>query len=160
LPSAKIRRHVTRSSVARPPEIAVIMRLLFYCERMATSADLPQGASCWRRIRPARGTFPAILPRASLWYTWPSLNPTMSAIGTKQTCRREFAHVRFRSEADMHGHEASTAQAADDPMYGRPWVARRPSEWRMCGLASMYPAFAWSLLCPGPSWISARLRSH
>ena len=34
------------------------------------------------------------------------------------------------------------------------------SEWGMCGLASMYPAFAWSLLCPGPSWISARLRSH
>jgi hypothetical protein len=34
------------------------------------------------------------------------------------------------------------------------------SEWGTCGLASMYPAFAWSLLCPGPSWISARLRSH
>ena len=27
----------------------------------------------------------------------------------------------------------------------------------MCGLASMYPAFDWSLLCSGPSWdISAR----
>jgi hypothetical protein len=28
------------------------------------------------------------------------------------------------------------------------------------GLASMYPAFAWSWLCSGPSWISARVRSH
>src|SRR6266446_6308919 len=24
----------------------------------------------------------------------------------------------------------------------------------------MYPAFDWSLLCSGPSWISARVRSH
>ncbi len=30
----------------------------------------------------------------------------------------------------------------------------------MCGLASMYPAFDWSLLCSGPSWVSARVRSH
>src|SRR5215467_6635228 len=28
------------------------------------------------------------------------------------------------------------------------------------GLASMYPASHWSVLCSGPSWISARLRSH
>jgi len=27
----------------------------------------------------------------------------------------------------------------------------------MCGLASMYQAFDWSLLCSGPSWISARV---
>jgi hypothetical protein len=28
-----------------------------------------------------------------------------------------------------------------------------------CGLASMYPASDWSVLCSEPSWISARLRS-
>src|SRR6266536_5395119 len=28
------------------------------------------------------------------------------------------------------------------------------------GLASMYPALAWSALCSWPSWISARVRSH
>jgi hypothetical protein len=27
---------------------------------------------------------------------------------------------------------------------------------RACGLASMYPAFGWSVLCSGPPWISAR----
>ena len=31
---------------------------------------------------------------------------------------------------------------------------------RMCGLASMYPASDWSVLCSEPSWISARIRSH
>jgi hypothetical protein len=31
----------------------------------------------------------------------------------------------------------------------RPCVARDFSEWGMCGLASMYPAFAWSLCAPG-----------
>src|SRR5262249_31990275 len=34
------------------------------------------------------------------------------------------------------------------------------SSWRMCGLASMYPACDWSLLRSGPSWISARVRSR
>ncbi len=29
-----------------------------------------------------------------------------------------------------------------------------------CGLASMYPASDWSVLCSGPSWTSARIRSH
>ena len=28
------------------------------------------------------------------------------------------------------------------------------------GLASMYPASDWSVWCSGPSWISARMRSH
>jgi hypothetical protein len=43
----------------------------------------------------------------------------------------------------------------------RPCVARElSSSWRMCGLASMYPAFDWSMWCSGPSWISARVRPH
>jgi hypothetical protein len=32
-------------------------------------------------------------------------------------------------------------------------------ELAVSGLASMYPAFDWSI-CSGPSWISARVRSH
>ena len=42
----------------------------------------------------------------------------------------------------------------------RPCVARRFR--RICGggLASMYPASDWSVLCSGPSWISAHVRSH
>src|SRR5215831_18455114 len=36
----------------------------------------------------------------------------------------------------------------------RPCVARElSSSWRMCGLASMYPAFDWSFWCSWPSWI-------
>jgi hypothetical protein len=44
------------------------------------------------------------------------------------------------------------------------WSGRASQEvssiCRLCGLASMYPASDWSVLCSGPSWISARLRSH
>jgi hypothetical protein len=32
-------------------------------------------------------------------------------------------------------------------------------ELAVSGLASMYPAFDWSI-CSWPSWISARVRSH
>jgi hypothetical protein len=33
-------------------------------------------------------------------------------------------------------------------------------ELAVSGLASMYPASDWSVLCSRPSWISARVRSH
>ena len=39
----------------------------------------------------------------------------------------------------------------------RPRVARGFVNLADCGLASMYPASAWSVLCSGPSWISARI---
>src|SRR5262245_40993638 len=46
-------------------------------------------------------------------------------------------------------------------MYGPAVCCKKiASSWRLCGLASMYPAFDWSLLCSGPSLISARVRSH
>src|SRR6267142_5992516 len=41
----------------------------------------------------------------------------------------------------------------------RPCVARRFRRIGGGGLASMYPASDWSVLCSGPSWISARVRS-
>ena len=41
----------------------------------------------------------------------------------------------------------------------RPCVARSFVDL-VFGLASMYPASDWSLCCSGPSWISARGRSH
>src|SRR5262249_13591853 len=47
---------------------------------------------------------------------------------------------------------------APDPMYGPAVRCKRILPmWRMCGLASMYPAFDWSLLCSGAIMdISAR----
>ena len=42
----------------------------------------------------------------------------------------------------------------------RPRVARRFRRIGGGGLASMYPASDWSMWCSGPSWISARVRSH
>ena len=41
----------------------------------------------------------------------------------------------------------------------RPCVASGFAELAVSGLASMYPAFDWSI-CSRPSWISARVRSH
>jgi hypothetical protein len=55
------------------------------------------------------------------------------------------------------------------PMYGlavrrNVWSGRALqvdfAELAVSGLASMYPACDWSVFCSGPSWISARLRSH
>ena len=47
-----------------------------------------------------------------------------------------------------------------DPMYG-PAVSQEVFvELAVSGLASMYPASGWSSLGSGPSWKSARLRSH
>jgi hypothetical protein len=34
------------------------------------------------------------------------------------------------------------------------------AELAVSGLASMYPAFDWSVWCSGPSWILARVRSR
>ena len=45
-------------------------------------------------------------------------------------------------------------------MYGRAVRCKRFRRSGKCGLASMYPASAWSGLCSGPSWISARMQSH
>jgi hypothetical protein len=44
-------------------------------------------------------------------------------------------------------------------MYGPACVARGFVELAVSGLASMYPAFDWSVFAP-PSWISARVRSQ
>ena len=45
-------------------------------------------------------------------------------------------------------------------MYGPAVRCKRFRQPGRCGLASMYPASDWSVLCSGPSWISARVRSH
>ena len=45
-------------------------------------------------------------------------------------------------------------------MYGPAARCKRFRQPGRCGLASMYPASDWSVLRSGPSWISARLRSH
>ena len=45
-------------------------------------------------------------------------------------------------------------------MYGPAARCKRFRQPGRCGLASMYPVSDWSVLCSGPSWISARVRSH
>jgi hypothetical protein len=61
------------------------------------------------------------------------------AFGAKRTC----------AAAPAGSRPALMTQCRD-----RPCVARElSSSWRMCGLASMYSAFDWSLLCSGPSWV-------
>ena len=42
----------------------------------------------------------------------------------------------------------------------RPRVASGFAELAVSGLASMYPAFDWSVLRSWPPWISARVRAH
>jgi hypothetical protein len=56
---------------------------------------------------------------------------------------------------------ANPEPSTHDPMYG-PAVRRKRFfvELAVSGLASMYPASDWSVLRFGPSWVSARVRSH
>jgi hypothetical protein len=56
---------------------------------------------------------------------------------------------------------ALNGSVANDPNV---WSGRASQEvfveLAVSGLASMYPASDWSVLCSWPSWISARVRSH
>src|SRR5882724_1980178 len=45
-------------------------------------------------------------------------------------------------------------------MYGPAVRCKRFRRSGVSGLASMYPVSDWNSLCAGPSWISARMRSH
>jgi len=53
---------------------------------------------------------------------------------------------------------AATSQSDPDVWSGRA-LQENSVELAVSGLASMYPAFCWSV-GSWPSWISARLRSH
>jgi hypothetical protein len=63
--------------------------------------------------------------------------------------------------ADIEGRVARPSPDAFDPNV---WSGRASQvdfvELVVSGLASMYPASDWSLLRSGPSWVSARVRSH
>jgi hypothetical protein len=59
---------------------------------------------------------------------------------------------RFRSEAEIKGQVGSASLVANDPMYGPAVRCKRFRRSGRYGLASMYPASAWSGLCSGPSW--------
>jgi hypothetical protein len=71
-------------------------------------------------------------------------------------------HAAMRPEPEEERTcRQSSRSVAPDPLYGPAVRCKRVSSiWRMCGLASMYPASDWSVLCSEPSWISARLRPH
>ena len=80
-----------------------------------------------------------------------------SGLTAAQTGR---THDRTRPMLQLRQKVLARAPSTRDPMYG-PAVRRK----RFCrsggnGLASMYPASDWSVSCSGPSWISARVRSH
>src|SRR3984893_14832345 len=68
------------------------------------------------------------------------------AIGAKRTCRERRERVDLTKMTLMHGPAVRCKRVS--------------SIWRTCGLASMYPASDWSVLCSEPSWISARVRSY
>jgi hypothetical protein len=77
--------------------------------------------------------------------------------------RRRLARVR-RLDCRGEGLLARGSTKANRPsltrMYGPAARCKRFLRSGRYGLASMYPASAWSVLCSGPSWISARMRSH
>ena len=128
--------------------------------------------------------FDAIYAFESIGYTkdldawlarcWRSLKPggrlLIRSPGSLDACRREhdYRSVTAFFENWRYNFLVQPGRQLDvllvtrmTPMYGPAVRCKRTcSNWRMCGLASMYPAFDWSLLCSGPSWISARVRSH
>jgi hypothetical protein len=65
----------------------------------------------------------------------------------------------FGGIAGMASHAAGRVSAVPDVWSGRASQVDF-AELAVSGLASMYPACDWSVFCSGPSWISARLRSH
>jgi hypothetical protein len=81
---------------------------------------------------------------------WPMALPLMPSI-----------YFRFRRHSDHYSMLARNAPVANDPNV---WSGRASQEifveLVMNGLASMYPVFNWSVLRSGPSWVSARVRSH
>ena len=68
-------------------------------------------------------------------------------------------NVGFRGTSDIVRSSPKTGSVANDPLYGPAVRCRVFVEIAVSGLALMYPAFDWSG-CSGPSWISARVRSH
>ena len=85
----------------------------------------------------------------------------MSPYGTKRQFAAPQNLVAIGGIADKQGQLALPASAAIDPYV---WSGRALqvdfADLAVSGLASMYPASDWSVLCSGPSWISARVRSH
>src|SRR5262249_42089471 len=78
------------------------------------------------------------------------------ALNVSSLLPQSFSGVGGRPDSPRH-----CENGAHDPIV---WSGRASQEvfidLSACGLASMYPASDWSGLCSGPSWISARLRSH
>jgi len=66
--------------------------------------------------------------------------------------------VCYRSQPGKHLLFASISHFDPDAWSGRALQVDF-AELAVSGLASMYPAFDWSI-CSGPSWISARVRSR
>jgi len=81
----------------------------------------------------------------------------MAVSGTFETCRLRWEMSAFRGNPeDNCSHRVLLSLTR---MYGPAARCKRFRQPGRCGLASMYPASDWSVLCSGPSWISARIRA-
>src|SRR3984893_11209903 len=129
----------TDPAAAAPPRSVMKSRRLMCFPQDEDHTACDANIACFARWRPGAGLLMA--------HRVESLRCEGSdAIGAKRTCRER------RERVDL---------TKMTPMYGPAVRCKRVSSiWRTCGLASMYPASDWSVLCSEPSWISARVRSY
>ena len=118
----------------------------------------------------------SLCSRASVWVpvarNWHYLAWPHSSITEEDQLALNAGWLKSCPLLDKSGQKwilAGDGLSAFDPMYGpavrcNVWSGRALqvdfAELAVSGLASMYPASDWSVLCSGPSWISARVRSH
>ena len=99
--------------------------------------------------------------RKAIFIVWHGRTPRLRG---GRACSRPLAAgiiVSFQRGRGHRGGHWANGPVVNDPDV---WSGRASQEdfveLAVSGLASMYPAFDWSALCSGPSWISARVRSH
>ena len=95
-----------------------------------------------------------------------------SGYGTKRLFAPVAQRVGWPGKADLGWLSGRSSRVSGSPGLCGPKPEFDPNVWSgrasqevfvelaMSGLASMYPASGWSSLGSGPSWKSARLRSH
>jgi hypothetical protein len=97
------------------------------------------------RLRSMRRVLPGSLDLfcSSSWQDLPKPQCLVWGLGLKRLCQGR----KLRSYLDPY-------------VWSGPARCKRFRQLGRCGLASMYPASDWSVLCSGPSWISARIRAN
>jgi hypothetical protein len=108
-------------------------------------------------------SMPWIVEARCLAVTLAPLQQTMASqsakgLGSGSVIAAALADVCFRVQSGKHLLAASISGFDPNVWSGRA-LQEVFVELSVCGLASMYQASDWSF-CSGPSWISARVRSH